>query len=245
MIQIPKVNEMQAYRDYNLAFKSPGSGEDDAVDADKDPITYRPSWNSSTTDSWLRSLFPHALTWLDENRPLADPDTYYWVLLVPSTRSKLTEFVKKGEITGDDLEKCRTPKKGKAWRDSKIYFGDVHVIFDVYLYSCEFSCVALHHSIPPNIWRHGRWDADDNDDDKSESNADKNLPVRTRNQRKKGAGVIPDAGTSSEIQKAHSAGRDIGLDNEVESANCADLVQKAAHVEQCMFKLAFGAELLN
>jgi hypothetical protein len=153
--------------------------------------------------------------------------------------------VKKGEITGDDLEKCRTPKKGKAWRDSKIYFGDVHVIFDVYLCSCEFSCVALHHSIPPNIWRHGQWDADDNDDDKSESNADKNLPVRTRNQRKKGAGVIPDAGTSSEIQKAHSAGRDIGLDNEVESANCADLVQKAAHVEQCTFKLAFGAELLN
>lgn len=57
-----------------------------------------------------------------------DPDTFYWVLLGPTSRSKLTEFVKKGEISGQDLETCRTPKKGKPWKSSKIYFGKSIII---------------------------------------------------------------------------------------------------------------------
>ena len=105
---------MQAFKYYNLASEAPRSNDDNDVDADKDSVLFRPSWSSSTINYWLCSLFPYALTWLDKNCTLADPDTYCWVLLVPAGRSQLTEFFKKGDINGQDLETCRTPEKGKA-----------------------------------------------------------------------------------------------------------------------------------
>jgi hypothetical protein len=115
---------MQALRDYGLAIESPGGAGDD-VDPKDDPVAFQLSWSSNKIDTWLRSMFAHALTWLDNNQPLSDSEAYHWILLVrsASTRVKLTEFIKKGEINGQDLEKCRTPNKGKSWSASKIYFG--------------------------------------------------------------------------------------------------------------------------
>jgi len=71
------------------------------------------------------NTIPDALTWLNNNQPLEDGSTYHWILLAPSSsRAKLANFIKKEAINGQDLETCRTPKKGKVWKSSKIYFGN-------------------------------------------------------------------------------------------------------------------------
>lgn len=61
-IAVLTINELQAFKDYNLAFETPGCADDSAIEPDKDPVTYRTSWSSSTIDTWLRSLFPQVLT---------------------------------------------------------------------------------------------------------------------------------------------------------------------------------------
>lgn len=119
---LPDVNLLQALLDNKLAVRSNGILDEDAPSTE-DVCTFKPSWTKYDIDSWLSITFPQVWLWLMENRKLDDDDENhgYWVLLSRINR-RLVEFVKKGPVSGRDLEMIKSPK-GKKWTEQKLYFG--------------------------------------------------------------------------------------------------------------------------
>lgn len=132
-IPMPTTNQIQSYRDNNLAAVSNG----EKVGGEADHLAFKGSWSRFWIDMWLGWALPKAMTWLRENDPKkngavhgnADDDgsddsdsKYPWVLLVHE-QTKLIKFKKKGLITGDDLYTVKHPR-GKHWVNQTVYLGE-------------------------------------------------------------------------------------------------------------------------
>ncbi|KAF8225254.1 hypothetical protein L208DRAFT_1380693 [Tricholoma matsutake] len=144
---MPTTNQIQSYRDNNLAAVSNG----EKVGGEADHLAFKGSWSRFWIDMWLGWALPKAMTWLRENDPKkngavhgnADDDgsddsdsKYPWVLLVHE-RTKLIKFKKKGLITGDDLYTVKHPR-GKHWVNQTVYLASKYVI-------------------PESVWQDGNW----------------------------------------------------------------------------------------
>jgi hypothetical protein len=133
-IPVPTTNQIQCYKDNDLAAVSHGEG----VAGEADHLAFKTSWSRFRINMWLSWALPKAMTWLQEidppkNRAVsddADDDSsdseYPWVLLV-CERNKLIEFKKKGLITGQDLHTAKAPR-GKRWIEQTVYLGESTLI---------------------------------------------------------------------------------------------------------------------
>ena len=67
-IPVPTTNQLQCYKDSDLAAVSPG--EDCA--GDEDPLAFKTSWSKFRPNLWLGDVLPKAIAWLQENPNIAD-----------------------------------------------------------------------------------------------------------------------------------------------------------------------------
>ncbi|KAJ7764595.1 hypothetical protein DFH07DRAFT_770446 [Mycena maculata] len=99
-------------------------------------FTYVESWSSEHIDKALKKLFPHVWLWMQETHQPLEDGMFYWIPLV-AYHSRLNEFVKKGPITGSDLETIKSGK-GKCADQMTLYF-------------------ALCYNIPNKVWANDCW----------------------------------------------------------------------------------------
>ncbi|KAJ6467472.1 hypothetical protein DFH09DRAFT_1294928 [Mycena vulgaris] len=140
---VPSIAKTQQLKDGGLVVTVDSETEDGALE-------YYESWSAERIDKKFAKLLPHVWSYMQRvHQPLEDGD-YYWVPLV-SHRSTLFEFVKKGSITGSDLETIKSGK-GKRTDLSTLYF-------------------ALRNNVPDKIWHNDAWDDPPSDSDFEEPSA--------------------------------------------------------------------------
>jgi hypothetical protein len=83
---------------------------------------FRNEWSASRITTWLKTLFPKQLTYIEQTYP--DDQRTGWILLTTNGSSRrLVEFVKRGGgIDGDDLQTVLVGV-GKAWNKTSLYFS--------------------------------------------------------------------------------------------------------------------------
>ncbi|KAJ6555536.1 hypothetical protein B0H10DRAFT_2372408 [Mycena sp. CBHHK59/15] len=151
-------------------------------------FTYAESWSSEHINKALKKLFPHVWLWMQETHQPLEDGMFYWIPLV-AYRSRLNEFVKKGPITGSDLETIKSGK-GKRADQTTLYFGNrshasnfLAFAHDLYHYA------ALRYNVPNKVWANDRWteppsDADFQDKSKKGKGKAPLKPLSTRSTRK-------------------------------------------------------------
>ncbi|KAJ7465669.1 hypothetical protein FB451DRAFT_1402678 [Mycena latifolia] len=133
----PSITRIQQLKDGGLVFTHENTQEGE--------LEFYESWSAEHIDkNWLAKLAPHIWSYMKRvHEPLED-DSFYWIPLV-FTRGSLYEFVKKGAITGSDLETIKTGR-GKRLDASTLYF-------------------ALRYPVPDKIWHNNAWEDPPSDSD--------------------------------------------------------------------------------
>ncbi|KAJ6595296.1 hypothetical protein B0H10DRAFT_2197377 [Mycena sp. CBHHK59/15] len=157
---VPSIPRLQQLKDGRLV----ASWQEEMEHA----FTYAESWSSEHINKALKKLFPHVWLWMQETHQPLEDGMFYWIPLV-AYRSRLNEFVKKGPITGSDLETIKSGK-GKRADQTTLYF-------------------ALRYNVPNKVWANDRWteppsDADFQDKSKKGKGKAPLKPLSTRSTRK-------------------------------------------------------------
>ncbi|KAJ7025143.1 hypothetical protein C8F04DRAFT_1239309 [Mycena alexandri] len=146
--QVPSVPKKQQLKDGGLVVSS-----DSRPGKRGGPLEYAESWSAEYIDEkWLQPLFPHVWRYMEETHGPRQEDEFWWIPL-SAFRGALSQFLKKGSITGKDLETIKAGK-GKKVENTTLYFG-------------------LRFNVPPKVWLRNSWDDPPSDSDFVDSKSKK------------------------------------------------------------------------